>query len=189
MLIAMIPSKGADTGSEIAKVYRKILQLCRERNIRVIAGISDGAASERQAQKDLMSSSGSRISYNNKKYGIDISAPDLPGTGPFVAVQDAKHAKKTLRNNLQSGAKTMGLGKYLLNFTLLDKLLGYQNSGLVKGDLYNADKQDDGAAGRLFHSQLLKSMVNEREGFIKDESMVGLFIYLFIFGKFHPVSF
>ncbi|PKB96329.1 hypothetical protein RhiirA5_302437, partial [Rhizophagus irregularis] len=47
-------------------------------------------------------------------------------------------------------------------------------------DVYNIDKQDDGTAFRIFHSQLLRMCQDNR---IINLGKLGLFVYLFILGE------
>ncbi|KAG1846967.1 hypothetical protein C8R48DRAFT_765007 [Suillus tomentosus] len=57
-------------------------------------------------------------------------------------------------------------------------------SGLVLGDVQNVDKQDDGAAFRLFNYMALSATtVPVDEGHKIHEGFDGLFVYLFIFGS------
>jgi hypothetical protein len=51
---------------------------------------------------------------------------------------------------------------------------------LLKRDVLNIDKQDDGTVYRMFHSENLAQIV--RSGTISSDR-IGLFIYLFVLGK------
>ncbi|KAJ7593480.1 hypothetical protein C8J56DRAFT_726124, partial [Mycena floridula] len=49
-------------------------------------------------------------------------------------------------------------------------------------DIENIDKQDDGAAHRLFHGHALGAVTVEFKGESIREGFKGLFVYLFVFG-------
>ncbi|GET55328.1 hypothetical protein GLOIN_2v1777971 [Rhizophagus irregularis DAOM 181602=DAOM 197198] len=55
-----------------------------------------------------------------------------------------------------------------------------KNSVFCTRDVYNIDKQDDGTAFRIFHSQLLRMCQDNR---IINLGKLGLFVYLFILGE------
>jgi len=151
----------------------------------VVAFAADGAASELSAQ-NLMDKEASQlphITYDFPLYGVHLRAPVFRKTGPLVSISDPPHGRKTCRNQPQHGTHTSSLGiGYLVNQSLLD-LQKTGDSGLMFRDVQDVDKQDDGAARRLFHFTALWS-TTEYEGSgrkIKD-GFHGLFVYLFVFG-------
>lgn len=58
---------------------------------------------------------------------------------------------------------------------------------MLKSDVMNTDKQDDGAATRLFNAQPLLAALaagtEDESGEIPQE-LVGIFVYLFVFGEY-----
>lgn len=153
----------------------------------VILFAADGAASELSAQ-DLMDNEITdqpHLTYDYPLYGIHIRVPVFSVTGPCVSVSDPPHGRKTSRNQPQHGTKTasMGIG-HLINKSLVD-LCNAPDSGLMMRDVQDVDKQDDGAARRLFHHTALaaSTLKDEASGehTIRD-GFHGVFSYLFIFG-------
>ena len=122
-----------------------------------------------------------RFKYNHKLYGMDLSVPVFLITGPVVSITDPWHARKTCRNQPQHGTHTATLGKtYLVNRSFVD-LYEMPASSLVVSDVKDVDKQDDGAARRLFHHMAFAATTT---GSGKDTAprpgYEGLSIYLFI---------
>lgn len=100
---------------------------------------------------------GSTVSFQIEKYGFDVTIPIFPGTGPLVTVPDPSHVRKVLRDNEQSGTHLLTMGDHFLAHNTLVALREQTNSGMVKKDVIGTDKQDDGAAIRLFHSNALRA--------------------------------
>jgi hypothetical protein len=123
--------------------------------------------------------------YKNKIYGFDLKAPVFRVTGPIISVSDPPHGWKTCRNQPQHGTHTATFGNgYIVNRSLLLYKTG--KAGLVLRDVQDVDKQDDGAARRLFHHSALLATTEERDGTdrglsVKEEH-TGLFAYLYFFG-------
>ena len=88
--------------------------------------------------------------------------------------------KKTARNQLFTGARLLSLGIDTARYDQLYQLAHQDEHTLLKRDVLNVDKQDDGAAYRMFHSNNLLQII-KLENISSD--MIGLFIYLFILGK------
>ncbi|RGB24991.1 hypothetical protein C1646_611813, partial [Rhizophagus diaphanus] len=65
-------------------------------------------------------------------------------------VQDPKHAKKTSRNAIMSGAQLLTFGNLTVQFEQLLKLSYIPNSVMYRQDVIKLDRQDDGAAYRVF---------------------------------------
>ena len=96
---------------------------------------------------------------------------------PIITVQDPKHAKKTAHNQLHSGVRLLVLGNNVILYRHLLTLAQAENHAIYIRDVVNVDKQDDGAAYRLFHSDVLEQICqNEQE----NNEMQSLLIYLFV---------
>ena len=96
---------------------------------------------------------------------------------PIITVQDPKHAKKTARNQLHSGARLLVLGNNVILYRHLLTLAQAENHAIYIWDVVNVDKQDDGATYRLFHSDVLEQICqNEQE----NNEMQSLLVYLFV---------
>ncbi|PKY35076.1 hypothetical protein RhiirB3_501086 [Rhizophagus irregularis] len=107
---------------------------------------------------------------------------------PIITVQDPKHAKKTARNQLHSGARLLVLGNNVMLYRHLLTLAQAKNHAIYIRDVVNVDKQDDGAAYRLFHSDVLEQMYQNE---LENNEMQSLFVYLFVLGyifDFNPNS-
>ncbi|KAF7969844.1 hypothetical protein HWV62_25914 [Athelia sp. TMB] len=187
IVVALIPTDGKDGAPKIHELHKKLLKIAAGLDMHVISGAGDGAASEIAAQ-NLMDNEASELEplrYKFPRYGIDIQAPVFEKTGPFFENQDPPHGGKTARNNLQHGTKASSLGRgYVTN----QSLIGVYNtgrSGLVHSDVYNVDKQDDGAARRFFHATVLEATTTrDANGTLQvDDKFTGLFVYNFILGE------
>jgi calcineurin-like phosphoesterase len=88
-----------------------------------------------------------------------------------------KHAKKTARNQIHYGIRLLTLGNDTVRYDQLCNIVEKENSVLCTRDVYNVDKQDDGAAFCVFHSQLLRMC---QDNGVIDPGKLGLFVYLFI---------
>ncbi|GBB90055.1 hypothetical protein RclHR1_16920005 [Rhizophagus clarus] len=77
---------------------------------------------------------------------INSYCPIIPNIGPIVCVSDLKHAKKSRRNSIFSGARMLTFGNSFLGFGYVLELSKSLNSVLYHVDVLNVDKQDDGAA-------------------------------------------
>jgi len=74
-------------------------------NLKLISIASDGAASEFNAQVELMKGNQATdfLQYKDRFYDINFSA-SIYNNRSIIRVQDLKHAKKNDRNNIHSGA-------------------------------------------------------------------------------------
>ncbi|TFK78630.1 hypothetical protein K466DRAFT_507008, partial [Polyporus arcularius HHB13444] len=69
---------------------------------------------------------------------------------PIVMIQDAKHALKTYRNNMFSGARYLVIGNDAVCYDIARELAFHDDSPLYHRDVEKVDRQDDNAAARLF---------------------------------------
>ena len=176
----------------------QLLNMAAQLELPVITAAADGAACEVLAQHmmDQEASVSEPFRYDCPLYGVHLCAPILK-TGPLVSLTDPPHARKTCRNQPQHGTHTASLGiGYLVNKSLID-LQRTGLAGLVKSDVEDVDKQDDGAAHRLFHASALAAATfvpsslddaeaittTRKESLEIRQGFEGVFVYLFIFGK------
>ena len=157
----------------------------------IITLAADGAASELRAQAimDSHQTQEDLLLYEYPRYGIHLRAPVFTLTGPLISVTDPPHARKTSRNQPQHGTHTASLGiGFLVNRSLTD-LHNSPGSGLVKRDVENVDKQDDGAAHRLYMHQALYAATEGASGGQGGRHIrpgfEGIFVWLFVFGASH----
>ena len=89
--------------------------------------------------------------------------------------------EKNGQNSIFSGARMLTFGNSFLSFGYVLKLSKSPNSALYHADVLNIDKQDDGAAYRLFSHEFLYEVSQTLNS---DSNNKGLLIYLFIIGKY-----
>jgi len=98
----------------------------------------------------------------------------------LIHIQDPKHAKKTVWNQLFTGVRLLLLGINTVWYDQLFQLAHQDHHILLKRDVLNVDKQDDGAAYRTFYSETLVQIIESKN---IPSDMIRLFIYLFVLGK------
>ncbi|RHZ79686.1 hypothetical protein Glove_142g4 [Diversispora epigaea] len=104
------------------------------------------------------------IANLHKKLLLEIvSCPILSNIGPVIRIQDPKHAKKTARNIIMSGARVLTFGKHIANFEHFLNLVNSPTSVLYKNDVIKLDRQDNGAAYRSFCYHNLAQCLNKNE--------------------------
>jgi hypothetical protein len=161
-----------------------MLSLANEAGVHVLSIGADGAIPEFNAQEMMMSNPvghhavSNWITFRDADYQINFKCPVVPGVGPLVRVQDPKHAKKTGRNAIFSGARLLTFGNATVRYDQILALALQEGSTLYRRDVLNVDKQDDGAAYRIFSSSFLKEVVQSS---LSDRT--GLFVFLYIIGK------
>ncbi|KAJ9101379.1 hypothetical protein QFC20_005260 [Naganishia adeliensis] len=179
-VVALYPTDGKENGAAVKTILDELRKAIQDRGHRVLSYALDGGSAEKGAQRiTRKETSQENLELAVPGFNVLLKAQIVDGT-PLIMVQDVEHARKTLRNNFTSGARLMNLGKAVVCYEYLLRLLGYEGSGIVKSDLLFQDKQDDGAAVRLFNSQALESLMEE--GKIR-EGMEGLFTVLSIFDQ------
>jgi len=148
-------------------------------NINILSIGADGARSEFNAQTQIMNLSSTYFTFDDLFYNVHFKVPII-NERPLVRIQDPKHAKKTARNQLFTGARLLSLGIDTARYDQLFQLAHQDNNILLKRDVLNVDKQDDGAAYRIFYSGTLAQIIESEN---VPSNMIGLFVYLFILGK------
>ena len=186
LVISLLPTNGTESAMDIHAQQLKLQAMASQLKLPLVSFAADGAAAELLAQylMDNQQSQEPALTYSYPLYGIHLKAPVFTNTGPLILITDPAHAKKTARNQPQYGTHTASLGAgHLVNRSFID-LLHLFESGLVLRDVENVDKQDDGAARRIFHTNALKAMLNSED---PDKLSIqpgfeGVFAYLFILG-------
>ncbi|KAF8835608.1 hypothetical protein BDN67DRAFT_984506 [Paxillus ammoniavirescens] len=203
-VVALLPTTGNDDASKIHSQLMQLIDMAARLDLPIISAAADGAASELRSQW-MMDQEGSTVAkpftYTNVRYGIHLQAPVFK-TGPLVSITDPPHACKTCWNQPQHGTHTASLGiGYLVNKSFID-LQKIEGSGLLKRDVEDVDKQDDGAARRIFHDVALYAATEPVSSLPSSTATVatvtahctmgeqrkiregfeGVFVYLLIFG-------
>jgi hypothetical protein len=102
--------------------------------------------------------------------------------GPHISCTDIEHGRKGVRNNFLYGTHFLIIGFLYLCHAVLMMLLGKVGVPLYIRDIFNPEKQDDGAARRLFLDTLFEFLVDS-DGNIIDVTLEGFFVLTFIFGN------
>ncbi|KAJ7165277.1 hypothetical protein C8R46DRAFT_1277431 [Mycena filopes] len=146
---------------------------------RITASGGDGAAVERDCQRRLTAASKARefrIKHPDPDYpDIIVELWELDGN-VWVIFQDAKHGRKTFRNNAASGARGLVLGNFVVYFEQMYTLAMQPNSPMYPRDWRNRDRMDDPAAARLSSADTLEQVAQD------PTKNLGLVVYLFVFG-------
>ncbi|KAI6011651.1 hypothetical protein EDC04DRAFT_2609818 [Pisolithus marmoratus] len=186
-VVALLPTNGKDNAKKIYDLQHTLLKMAASMKLPIITMAADGAASElcAQAMMDFCQTQQDPLFYEYPQYGIHLHAPVFMVTGLLISIMDPPHACKTSHNQPQHGTHTASLGiGFLVNWSLID-LCNSVGSGLVKQDVVNVDKQDDGAARHLYTHQALYA-ATEGAGSQGEHCICpgfeGLFVWLFVFG-------
>ncbi|KAJ7176154.1 hypothetical protein C8R43DRAFT_872609, partial [Mycena crocata] len=181
--VAFVPNKGKMKATEYRDLHLALRSHCGKAGIKLLASCADGAKAEANAQKLMMDAdTKKRLSYTNERYGVFASCPVYPDTGPHISCTDIDHSQKTARNNFLYGTHLLILGFRFLCHAVLMALLIIKNCPLYVKDIFNPDKQDDGAARRLFINVLFRFLINA-DGNLIHNDFGGLFILTFVFGE------
>ncbi|KAF8990882.1 hypothetical protein BDQ17DRAFT_1433484 [Cyathus striatus] len=163
-IIAYEPLGGSNTAHDLPEMEKRILDLLvGELGLKIISLGSDGTIVECEAYK----------------LSPPISFPLLKVHGQvMVVVQDPKHARKTMHNNLFSGAQFLILGKHPIYYEQVRKIaFDIECTPLYNRDVKKLDCQDDCATARPFSADTLAYII------CYSPESIGLFIYLYAFGE------
>lgn len=166
------------------KLYSKslaVIQGLKSHGVNVASYACDGTQVERTVQDLLVSNATRMTSYKvPDPEGIDqtIHLP-LFADLPVVMIQDSKHALKTMRNNLFSGARALVLGSHLAMYSYARDLAFTEtdNHPLYHRDVQKMDRQDDNAATCLFSAATLDFIRKHHT------NRIGFAVYLFVMGE------
>lgn len=189
-----MPVSNKETAADVAALLTKIRKWAEELGIQVLSLGSDSAAVEISAKKLSIADPAVRrheepiSKYTLDDYGFEVETPVFRNGAPLIEVPDPLHAAKSLRNFLLGGAKFPMVGRHSTSFALVDRLLDLPGKVMLTTDLHNADRQDDGAAARLFSAETLGSMLKKEENgdIVIREGFQGLFILLQVLGESSP---
>lgn len=177
--IAALYRAGTDRSQALKSMHFEITGLLHEAGLHPVSLASDGSEIERATQRLIAQSATAEwtytISSTEKNCVIPLRIPLFHGY-PAVVVQDSKHAMKTARNQLLSGARLLVLGDYPMHFAQLRNVAMNPRSPLQTRDVINVDKQHDGAAARLLSGETLEFLIDEFPTYR------GLATYIFVLG-------
>lgn len=180
ILLAVLPISESETHLTLLPHLSKILCGLIKGKIQIVSYSCDGTEIERKVQRGILNEAGEHLRYTIKgpRKGIPdttITVPIINGQ-PVSLLQDSKHALKTLRNNLFSGARLLTLGNYTMLYATIHDLALARGSPLYRRDVEKLDRQDDNAASRLFSADALLHLTKNYP------DCVGEIVYLFVFG-------
>lgn len=151
-----------------------------DKKVQVVSYACDGMEVERSVQHLLIDKS-EKIEYviKNPRPGCeDTTITYIKYHGQVICmIQDSKHALKTFRNNLFSGARLLTLGDSIAIYDHIRELAFELDTPLYKRDVERLDRQDDNAASRLFSARVLQFLSDNHPDYI------GEIVYLFVFGE------
>jgi hypothetical protein len=181
-MIAAIPTKGDTKATKISQLLLDIINMTACAEINLLSIGADRAIAEMKAQEKIMNNESVEkyLEFEDLFYGIKFRAP-IYNNRPIIHVQCPKHAKKTARNQIHYGLKLLTFGNDTIRYDQLLELAQMPNSSICIRDVRNVDKQDDAAACRTFHSNLIS--ICQKDGVLLSEK-TGFFVYMFILGEF-----
>ncbi|KAJ3765163.1 hypothetical protein FB446DRAFT_795330 [Lentinula raphanica] len=178
-VIAALPILDSMSVSDLLELHKKIILGLLECGVKIISYACDGTENERGVQQAFLSLADSIIEHkipdpHPGQLPLVIRIPVFRGQ-PIVMIQDSKHALKTFRNNLFSGARLLTLGSFLAMYRDVRTMAFEAGSPLYHRDVDKVDKQDDNAAARLGSAQTLRFLTENHP------EQLGLIMYLFVF--------
>lgn len=181
IIVAAIAIPNNLKAPELYSHLKSVLYGLIDHGIKIVSYACDGTETERSVQELVVSHADAVLHYT-----IPHPLPDQPSHviripmihgQPVIMVQDSKHAAKTYRNNLYSGARLLLFGNHTPLYSQVRKLAFEPDAPLYRRDVEKVDRQDDNAATRLFSSVHLDFILQ------KQPTYIGLLVYLFIFAE------
>ncbi|KAJ6576331.1 hypothetical protein B0H10DRAFT_2236446 [Mycena sp. CBHHK59/15] len=119
ILVAAIAHGSSVTAKDLADMHTELANVLHEYNIHPISMASDGAEVERATQRIIADSAPSYHIYTvlNSTPGCQLLELRIPlyfGKNPTIMAQDSKHALKTARNQIHTGARILCIRENLL---------------------------------------------------------------------------
>ncbi|KAF8756364.1 methionyl-tRNA aminoacylation [Rhizoctonia solani] len=192
LAIAALPIASNATTQSLIGYLKLVIQGLLARGIHVISYATDGSAIEQNIQESLFMSMDKYRHYTvphpSRRLPNSLSTPDpldfklglLDGKtkdNPCVIIQDSKHALKTLRNTLYSGARLLVMGSRTPMYSQVRDIAEDPDSTLHRRDVENNDRQDDVSTECVFNQFTLSFVVKKRPQYL------GLAVYLYIAGE------
>ncbi|KDR83159.1 hypothetical protein GALMADRAFT_206799 [Galerina marginata CBS 339.88] len=185
LILAASPIGSKNNAKELAEMEANVLKLLIDSptNFNITSLGSDGTTVEREARRELVRSGvATTVIYR-------IPHPEGGGRAILVellkirnrvmaVIQDTKHCRKTIRNNLFAGPRSLVLGQFLICYQQVREIaFDKEYSPLYERDVVKLDRQDDRAAARLFSAKTLEYLVE------RNSENLGLITFLFVFGE------
>ncbi|KAJ7258598.1 hypothetical protein C8J57DRAFT_1644546, partial [Mycena rebaudengoi] len=181
IILAALPIANDLKAEALLPLLVKVVNGLLDHNVKVISYACDGTQVERNVQDLFVKAADEQKTYVIKDphgKGPDLRIVIAIVRGQAICmIQDSKHALKTFRNNLFSGAKLLPLGSYTAIYSRIRQMAFEDGSPLFHRDVEKLDRQDDNAATRLFSADTLKYLADHHPEYL------GEIVYLFIFGE------
>ncbi|KAL5536122.1 MARS2_3 [Sanghuangporus sanghuang] len=181
IIIAAMAITDEITAAELTGYTIQIVNGLDERNIWAISYACDGTEKERANQRNLrvQAHSSDTRRVETPSFMVDETIINIPlfNGRPMALMQDSLHARKTLRNNLGTGTKTMVFGNHCALYRDIREMAFHEDSPLYHRDVERPDKQDDRAAARVYSSRAIEWLMKNKP------EKTGTIIFLFVFGE------
>ncbi|KAF7312426.1 hypothetical protein MIND_00256100 [Mycena indigotica] len=160
-IVVAAVARGSSVPSErLAAMHQEVLNLLHGVGIHPTSLAADGADIERSAQRVIAQSTSDHLLFCIPNIvpgcSLDYKVPLAYGAYPLVTTQDSKHAAKTARNQIYSGARLPTLGFHTVHYSMIRDIAEDPESPLLSQDVKGLDRQDDRAAARLFTSATIE---------------------------------
>lgn len=171
IIIAALPIANDMNAEQLAPLSQQILEGLITRKVRVVSYACDGTEVERAVQRILTAKANSHIEYvikgpgSNSNVDTKLVIPVIKGQ-LVCMLQDSKHALKTMRNNLFSGARLLVFGNYTATYSRIREIALEEDSPLYIRDVEKLDRQDDNAATRLFSTETLQYIADNHPEYV-----------------------
>ncbi|KAI0067574.1 hypothetical protein BV25DRAFT_1876116 [Artomyces pyxidatus] len=180
ILLAAVARGSKDSAETLYRLQTQLLEILHEVGIHIISSAADGTETERKLQRIISDSAHTIVPFSiaNESAAciLKFEIPCYHGI-PCIQVQDSKHAAKTARNQLLSGAKNLAMGNFPMHVLMVHDFADHPLGPLFRRDVDRVDKQDDRAAARLLSAEALDFNLRFHPEY------TSLSVYLFIMGE------
>lgn len=185
IIVAAMPILEDMNAERLFEMLQQILDGLIDEGIRIISYASDGTDVERKVAEKLFEIGDrqeyvipNQIPHLGEEFDTRVKYVRYRGQAICI-LQDSKHALKTMRNNLFSGARFLVLGNQVATYRRIREMASGSGAPIPERDVNSKlDRQDDNAASRLFSAATLEYLIENH----KDEAL-GEIVYLFVFGE------
>ncbi|KAJ6620818.1 hypothetical protein B0H10DRAFT_2432733 [Mycena sp. CBHHK59/15] len=181
IIVAALPIANDLKADVLLKYLDQVVNGLLDHGINIISYACDGTQIERTVQDLFVKQATEHVTHiikdpHGKRTDLCIIIAVVRGHS-ICMIQDSKHALKTFRNNLFSGARLLALGSYTAIYSRIREMAFADGAPLFHRDVEKLDRQDDNAATRLFSADTLKYLADHHPEYL------GEIVYLFIFGE------
>ncbi|KII83509.1 hypothetical protein PLICRDRAFT_180416 [Plicaturopsis crispa FD-325 SS-3] len=139
ILLAAVARDGKESTEALAEMH---FSMMHDENLHATSFAADGTEAERALQQIVAAHAHSVCHYQipNSVPGCSLNF-DVPlfYDHPVINTQDSKHARKTGRNQPQSGARTLTIGNFPIHFAMLRDIIEHPLGPLFLRDVERGD--------------------------------------------------